>query len=283
MQGLEPTGDDDSMKDGKDVKDGSMVQSVVVAWRLLDALARSAGPMRVTELANQLEEPKAKVHRHLATMRYLGVVEQVPGSEKYRLGWKLYQMGQLTFERFDLKAVAEPYMARLRDEVHQSVMLAIPIGVEALFIANLDYVAAGLPKISGVSGTVVPPAVSTIGRIVLAYAHRKQQEQVLGQPIKAYTKHTLTDVKALRERLETIRTRLYDYGSEELTLGIASVAAPVLGADDQLLGIVSLVGSVQFILDPPSPMQIAYVQACASAISANFNSTAYNGIAKPLR
>jgi DNA-binding IclR family transcriptional regulator len=270
---LEPTGDEDTGK----------VQSVVVAWRLLDALARSAGPMRVTELANQLEEPKAKVHRHLATMRYLGVVEQVPGSEKYRLGWKLYQMGQLTFERFDLKAVAEPYMARLRDEVHQSVMLAIPIGVEALFIANLDYVAAGLPKISGVSGTVVPPAVSTIGRIVLAYAHRKQQEQVLGQPIKAYTKHTLTDVKALRERLETIRTRLYDYGSEELTLGIASVAAPVLGAEDQLLGIVSIVGSVQFILDPPSPMQIAYVQACASAISANFNSTAYNGIAKPLR
>jgi IclR family KDG regulon transcriptional repressor len=283
VQGLEPTGDDEGSKDGKDVKDGSMVQSVVVAWRLLDALARSAGPMRVTELANQLEEPKAKVHRHLATMRYLGVVEQVPGSEKYRLGWKLYQMGQLTFERFDLKAVAEPYMARLRDEVHQSVMLAIPIGVEALFIANLDYVAAGLPKISGVSGTVVPPAVSTIGRIVLAYAHRKQQEQVLSQPIKAYTKHTLTDVKTLKERLATIRTRLYDYGSEELTLGIASVAAPVLGAEDQLLGIVSLVGSVQFILDPPSPMQIAYVQACASAISASFNSTAYNGIAKPLR
>jgi IclR family KDG regulon transcriptional repressor len=106
---------------------------------------------------------------------------------------------------------------------------------------------------------------------------------VLSQPIRAYTKHTLTDVKALKERLQVIRERLYDYGSEELTLGISSAAAPVLGAENQLLGIVSIVGSVQFILDPPSPMQIAYVQACASAISGNFNSKAYEGIAKPLR
>ena len=85
------------------------------------------------------------------------------------------------------------------------------------------------------------------------------------------------------ERLELIRTRLYDYGSEELTLGIASVAAPILGAENQLLGIVSLVGSMQFILNPPSPTQTSYVQSCAMAISKEFNSTAYDGIAKPLR
>jgi len=278
MQGIESLPDEP-----RKPNEGSMVRSVVVAWTLLDALARSAGPMRVTELANQLGESKAKVHRHLATMRYLGVVEQVPGSEKYRLGWKLYQMGQLTFERFDLKAESEPYMARLRDEVHQSVLLAIPIGLESLIIANMDHIAAGLPKISGVSGTVVPPAVSTIGRIVLAYAHKKQQEQVLSQPIRAYTKHTLTDAKRLRERLQTICTRLYDYGCEELTLGIATVAAPILGSKGQLIGIVSIVGSVQFILDPPSPMQIAHVQACAAAISESFGSAAYSGIAKPLR
>jgi DNA-binding IclR family transcriptional regulator len=264
-------------------KSDSTVRSVVVSWRLLDALSRSVAPMRVTELARQLEEPKAKIHRHLSTMRGLGVVEQVPGSEKYRLGWKLYQLGQVAFERFDLKTVAEPYMARLRDEVCQSVVLAIPIGAEALLIANLDYTIAGLPKFSAVPGTVVPPAVSTTGRIILAFAHKKQQEQILSQPLKAFTKHTITKPQVLRSRLQLIRTRLYDYGSEDLTLGIATVGAPILGADEQLLGIVSIVGSVQFIHDPPSPTQISLVQSCAMAISQHFGSKAYDDIAKPIR
>ena len=265
------------------VKSDSTVRSVVVSWRLLDALSRSVAPMRVTELAKQLGEPKAKIHRHLSTMRGLGVVEQVTGSEKYRLGWKLYQLGQVAFERFDLKTVADPYMARLRDEVFQSVVLAIPIGAEALLIANLDYTTAGLPKISAVPGTVVPPAVSTTGRIILAFAHKKQQEQILSQPLKAYTKHTITKPDALRQRLQLIRQRLYDYGSEDLTLGIGTVGAPILGSDDQLLGIVSIVGSVQFILDPPSPMQISLVQSCAMSISQHFGAKAYEGVAKPFR
>lgn len=260
-----------------------MVRSVVVAWRLLDALGRSVVPMGVTELAKLLGEPKAKVHRHLTTMRHLGVVEQVPGSEKYRLGWKLYQLGQVAFEHFDLKAIAEPFMARLRDEVGQSVVLAIPTGVEALFISNLDYTAAGLPKISAVPGTIVPPAASCTGRIMLAYATTKQQAQVLSRPLKAYTKHTITDVELLKQRLEQIRARLYDYGSEELTLGIATVAAPILDAENHLLGAISIVGSVQFIHDPPTPAQIASVQGCAAAVSAQFKSTAYEGVVKPLR
>lgn len=267
-------------KTAKEPSAGSMVRSVAVACRLLDALARGAAPMRVTELAKMLGEPKAKIHRHLTTMRHLGVIEQVQSSEKYRLGWKLYQLGQAVFERFDVRTIAEPYMARLRDEVCQSVVLAVPIGVEGLFIANLDYTAAGLPKISAVPGTVVAPAVSATGRIVVAFADAKQQEKVLAQPIRAYTKHTLTNVDELRRRLALIRKRLYDYGSEELTLGIAAVAAPILNAENQLLGAVSIVGSVQFILDPPTPMQIGYVQSCAMAISAHFKSTAYDGIAK---
>jgi IclR family transcriptional regulator, KDG regulon repressor len=268
---------------GNEPKSEYMVRSVIVAWRLLETLASSVVPMRISELSKQLGEPKAKIHRHLATMRHLGIVEQVRGDEKYKVGWKLYQVGQIAFERFDLKTIAEPYMSQLRDEVRQSVALAIPIGVEALFIGNLDYIAAGQPKISTVTGSVVPAGISPLGRIVLAFAHARQQEQVLSRPLKQYTKHTLTKPTEVRARLQQIQAQLYDYGSEELTLGIASIAAPILGAQNQLLGIVSVIGSVQFILNPPAPTQISLVQACAMSISQEFNSTAYDAIAKPLR
>jgi DNA-binding IclR family transcriptional regulator len=272
------SGDDDR---AIEPKAGSTIQSVAASWRLLDLLGRSVAPMGVTELGNALHEPKAKVHRHLATLKHLGVVEQVHGGDRYRLGWKLYQLGQVAFEHFDLKAIAEPFMAQLRDDVAQSVVLAIPTGVEALFIANVDYTAAGQAKISAVSGTVVPPGVSSTGRIILAYANRKQQDQVLSGALKAYTRHSITDPLAVRARLQQIRTRLYDYADQELTLGISTVAAPILDADEQLLGVVSIVGSIQFITDPPIATQIVHVQRCAAAISKRFKSTAYDQVALP--
>jgi IclR family transcriptional regulator, KDG regulon repressor len=272
------SGDDDR---AIEPKAGSTIQSVAASWRLLDLLGRSVAPMGVTELGNALHEPKAKVHRHLATLKHLGVVEQVHGGDRYRLGWKLYQLGQVAFEHFDLKAIAEPFMAKLRDDVAQSVVLAIPTGVEALFIANVDYTAAGQAKISAVSGTVVPPGVSSTGRIILAYANRKQQDHVLSGPLKAYTRHSITDPVAVRARLQQIRTRLYDYADQELTLGISTVAAPILDADEQLLGVVSIVGSIQFITDPPVATQIVHVQRCAAAISKRFKSAAYDRVPLP--
>lgn len=258
---------------------GSTIQSVEISWKLLDLLGRSIVPTGVTELAKTLGEPKAKVHRHLATLKRLGVVEQMHGGDRYRLGWKLYQLGQIAFEHFDLKTIAEPFMAQLRDRTSQSVVLAIPTGIEALFIANVDYAAAGQPKISGVPGTVVPPGVSSTGRIILAFAKPAQQIKILEIGLKAYTRHSITDPGLIAQRLRLIRKRLYDYASEELTLGISTVAAPILDGSDRLLGVVSIVGSVQFITDPPSPTQVALVQQCAAEISVRFKSTAYEGIA----
>ncbi|HEY0938714.1 MAG TPA: IclR family transcriptional regulator [Steroidobacter sp.] len=259
-------------------KPGSTIQSVEASWRLLDLLGRSHIPTGVTELAKTLGEPKAKIHRHLTTLKRLGVVEQIHGGDRYRLGWKLYQLGQVAFEHFDLKTIAEPFMARLRDEATQSVLLAIPTGIEGLLIANVDYAAAGQPKISGVPGTVVPPGVSSTGRIILAFAKPAQQNEVLAAPLKAYTRRSITDPATIKERLQQIRERLYDYASEELTLGISTVAAPILDGNGRLLGIVSIVGSVQFIADPPSQLQIEQVQRCAAAISARFASTAYEDL-----
>jgi IclR family transcriptional regulator, KDG regulon repressor len=259
-------------------KPGSTVQSVEISWRLLDLVGRSIVPTGVTELAKTLGEPKAKVHRHLATLKRLGVVEQIHGGDRYRLGWKLYQLGQIAFEHFDLKTIAEPYMARLRDQTMQSVILAIPTGVEALFIANIDYAAAGQPKISGVPGTIVPPGVSSTGRIILAFAKRAQQAEVLATSLKAYTSHSITDPVQITQRLKLIRERLYDYASEELTLGISTVAAPILDESGRLLGVVCIVGSVQFIEDPPTKSQIEFVRQCAAGISSRFKSTAYEGV-----
>ncbi|MGD9766677.1 MAG: helix-turn-helix domain-containing protein [Pseudolabrys sp.] len=44
-----------------------MIQSVVMTGQIIEALAAAGQPMRLTALANQLGEAKAKMHRHLST------------------------------------------------------------------------------------------------------------------------------------------------------------------------------------------------------------------------
>lgn len=266
----------------KDINDnGSMVRSIAVSFKLLDTMVRAGEPMRITEIARQLGESKAKVHRHLSTLRSLGVVEQEKTSEKYRLGWKLFQLGQAAFEQFDLKTIAEPHMARLRDLTDQSAVLAVPSGGEAMIIASMDNRSSKSVRISAIPGTVAPTTSSAQGRIVLAYASKEHQDQMLNSPLTTYNKKSMANPDDVRQRLKKIRLRLYDTAIEEVMLGFSTISAPIFDTEEKLIGTVGIIGSVQHIADPPNPQQIAHVQSCAATISGVFRSQAYNGIADP--
>jgi len=255
------------------------VRSIAVAFRLLDTMVRAGEPMRITELARQLGESKAKVHRHLSTLRGLGVVEQEKTSDKYRLGWKLFQLGQAAFEQFDLKTIAEPHMVRLRELTNQSAVLAVPSDGEAMVIASMDNSSSTSLRISAVPGAIPPTTASAQGRIVLAYASEEHQEHLLSSPLTAYNKKSLTDVDEVRDRLKLIKIRLYETAIEEVMLGFSTIAAPIFDADNKLIGTVGIIGSVQYISEPPNPQQIAHVQSCAATISKAFSSNAYQGFA----
>lgn len=267
--------------DNNETSNSSMVRSIAVAFKLLDTMVRAGEPMRVTELARQLGESKAKVHRHLSTLRSLGVVEQEKTSEKYRLGWKLFQLGQAAFEQFDLKSIAEPHMARLRELTSQSAVLAVPSGGEAMVIASMDNTSATSLRISAIPGTIPPTTASAQGRIVLAYATKEHREQLLSTPLTAYNDKSLTDLVEIKKRLALIKKRLYETAIEEVMLGFSTISAPIFDADNKLIGMVGIIGSVQYIADPPAPQQIAHVQSCAATISKVFSSNAYDGIADP--
>ena len=65
----------------------SRVQSIERAFAVLGALAD--GPIGVTEVADRAELPKSTAARLLASLAREGVVEQVPGDTRYRLGPRL--------------------------------------------------------------------------------------------------------------------------------------------------------------------------------------------------
>lgn len=270
---LELSDDDDR------IQGSGVIQSVVTAAQVIEALAAAGQPVRLTALAQQLGEPKAKVHRHLSTLKFLGFVDQDSQTECYRLAPKLAHIGQAAADQLDLRRLAESYMMRLRDLTRQTVVLSLPANGDA--IANAVFDSPNLVTISVRLGYRLPSYSSAQGRITLAFSPPELQQRILSRKLQPLTPRTIVDPAQLRQRLARIREQLYEIAMDETLLGISTVAAPILDFSNKLVGVIGVVGTTQYVHDPVEPEQLQYLRACTKAISLKLNSTAYEGLKIP--
>ena len=257
------------------------LDSVAVVAQLLDELAAAPAPMGVSEIARALNQSKARIHRNLVSLKHFGLIDQDEATEKYRLGWKLFQLGERAGVQSNIRAIAAPYLKLLCESTGQSALLSIPLNGEALVIAAVD-------NDSNVSITVKPgnrplPHCSAQGRIALAYATDTQRERLLSVPLLAPTPHSLVDIHTIDLRLQRIREQLIEDAPNEALTGINVVAAPILRNTKDLIGIVAIVGSIQNIPPSPTGPMADMVRGCAAALSKQFGCNAYeeHGITIP--
>ena len=250
------------------------VEAIKVAIRMLNEMALARRAMRITELADKMGETKPRIHRHLATLKEMGLVEQEQASEKYRLGWRLFQLGEAAGAQFDLRYRAEPYLIKLRDELKQTAVLAIPINDQPMVIATAENIYARI-CVSVKPGNRPLPHCSAFGRLMLAYSSHESQQSLLSGALPSETEDSLIDRQSVLDRLPLIRQRLFDYAAGEMMVGINTVVVPVFRDDDVLAGAIGIVGSIQEIPDPPRLEQIALLQKYAEELSVQLNSSAY--------
>lgn len=251
------------------------VEAVKVAVRILDELALGQRAMGVTELADALGETKPRVHRHLSTLREMGLIEQDQSTERYRLGWRVFQLGEAAGTQFDLRSRAEPYLLRVRDELKETAVLAVPTNGQPMVIATADNVYARI-CISVKPGNRPLPHCSALGRLTLAFSPPALQDELLSSALPAETPNSMTDPDMIRKRLQLIRAQFYEVCDNEVLLGVNTVAVPIFRDGDVLAGALSIVGSIQNIPNPPRRQQVEVLQSCAAQLSTQLNSDAYD-------
>ena len=83
---------------------------------LIDCLGQAGEPVTLGHVRSALAMPKSSTHRLLSELAALGIVRHTEDG-RYSLGPRLLYWGEAAAETFDLRAIAEPTMRRLRDEV----------------------------------------------------------------------------------------------------------------------------------------------------------------------
>ncbi len=244
----------------------SRVQSIERAFAVLWALAD--GPIGVTEVADRVGLPKSTAARLLASLSREGVVEQVPGDTRYRLGPRLVTLAARIRPTRSVAALARPSLEDLAAATGEAAGLSVADG---LMVHYIDQVGGRNPvSVRDWTGSRIPLHAVPSGQVLLAHARPTFVQRYLGRPMERFTDRTLTTAEALLERMRAIRRDGYAWALEELDEGISSVAAPVADGSGEVVAALHLHGpSYRF---PPEGVETELanqVVATAARISGN--------------
>ena len=216
----------------------SSVQSVDRALTILETLARS-GEAGVTDLAAALEVHKSTAFRLVATLESHGLVEQIDGRGKYRLGIGLLRLAGATTARLDVVQEARPISRKLAADTGETVNVSVLADRSALY---LDQVAgsSALQSHNWV-GQHIPLHATANGKVLLLALDDEQQVEMLGR-MQAYTDATITTRDKLRKELAQVREQGYAVAVDELEVGLAAIAAPIHNAHGDVIASMSVSG-----------------------------------------
>lgn len=191
----------------------------------------------ISELSRELGLPKASVHRLVQALERHQFLDHNPHTRKYRVGVEAFRVGSL-FSR-PLERDAQPYMRELVENTGFTSYLSLLRNDAMVITASVE--GGGRIRYSIPVGEQLPLHSTATGKAALSML----DEDAVGTIVKRVglprrTANTTTDLRKFRAELAGVRSRGYSVNWEENTPGVASVAAPIKGAADGLVPVVSV-------------------------------------------
>jgi IclR family KDG regulon transcriptional repressor len=201
-----------------------MDTTVVKALTILEALAASASPLGVTELATRLDLSKSNVHRLLQTLAARGYV--AASDHRYAPTTRLWELGTLIVGRLEVARVAVPVMQRLVRAVDETAHLSV-----------LDMAACAVVSIHNVESSQPVRAYSRIGQRTPAHCVATGKALLAEQPLQSlmalpetlprFTPKTLVRRADLLKAIEKIRAAGYATNLGEWHAQVGGAAAVI--------------------------------------------------------
>lgn len=206
--------------------------------RALDILLcfTNARELSLTEIAGQVNLHKSTVHRLLASLEGKGFLMRDPETEKYRLGFRLWELSVHLSSSDDLGVLMLPEMERLRDLIGETVSLYVRDGLERVRIEAVQSNHA-IRRVAPV-GARMPLFVGASSKVLTAYADEAVQAQVLQEAERSMG----FDRQSYMQQLHDTRTLGFATSVEEREPGAAAIAAPVLGRGGKLVAAIAVSG-----------------------------------------
>ncbi len=182
---------------------------------------------------------KSSTSSLLGAMVAHGLLRQ--DNDKYYLGLRLYELGNKAVEQYDIKKIAHPVLAALRDDTNLTCHLGVLQGSSPIYLTKLESPQAIV--IRSWEGKRLSLHSSGLGKAIMAWLSPAEVDDLLGdEQLPRFTDTTITDVNELKKQLELIRQRGWAYDDEEDSQGVRCIAVPVFNPQGQVIAAISISG-----------------------------------------
>lgn len=214
---------------------GSTVARVL---NILTSVTEAKQPISATELAKQLNIPKASAHRLCATLEEAGFLQTRLNERGLVAGPKMQRIALNVLSQGDLHADHRAILTRLSTQIGETCNIAVPNGLDMIYY---DRVETHWPvRVQLKVGSRVPLHATASGKMYLSslpVARRKQRLNSI--ELTSYTDNTITDQNELLAQIEQIGEQGYSTDNEEYIDGMVALAVAVKDSDDHLYATLS--------------------------------------------
>lgn len=214
----------------------SLIQSVRNACVLLESL-RSLEEATLSQLARYTGFSMNQTFRLLATLEHEGYVHK-SSNKRYRLGSTLHILGQAARWPHRLIDSATPVMDDLAQLSGETILLAIPTGLERMIVAQKS--SRHSLQVHYPIGSRLPLYVGGMGIAMLSYLPHKQHD-ILAQPLQRFTEYSL-DHAGLQAEFAKIKEEGVRVSIDDYSIGEFSIAAPILDKDGTAYAAITIAG-----------------------------------------
>ncbi|OON41474.1 hypothetical protein BTJ39_05825 [Izhakiella australiensis] len=219
------------------------IKSLTKVLQVLECFSRRDANLTPAEIATRTGLPRATTHRLVSSLRDIGLLEQNGKRDTYKLGMKLFQLGNLVLHNLDLDSHARPWTAQLQLITGENTHLCIFDGAQMAYVERQTMNTSGNTMITRIEAA--PVYCTSVGKAFLAWQSEALINKIIADTLPARTPFTLTEGDALKADLALSRQRGYSLDLQENELDIHCVGAPIFGANGQVFAAISVSGPAE--------------------------------------
>ncbi len=225
-----------------------LVQSVDRTLTLLEVLSDYSDGLGITEISDLVGLHKSTVHRLLSTLIYKGYVVQDEESSKYKITFKLFELGSKKVHKLDLLKISRPYTKMLMESVNEVVHLIIREETDIVYIDKVE--ANNTISMASRIGKRNPLYCTATGKAILAFLPEDEVLKVWNSSkIVKLTKNTNIDFILFKKELQEVKKNGYAIDDEENEMGVKCVGAPIFNMSGDVVAAISVSGPITRITD----------------------------------
>lgn len=225
----------------KDAGEPGGSQSADRALSVLDLLGDTGQELGVREIARTLDLAPSIVQRMIKTLCNRGYVERGTAGQKYRVGYRAFQVGRSYLAHSDLHAVSLPELRLMAERDQVNSYLGVLRGRAIVYLEALQ--SRGPIAIVSTPGSSAPLHSTAFGKALLAELPDQEVAAMLEpEPFARLTPKTKTTLDELMRELQEVRRTGFAVSDEENIEGVFAAGAVIRDASGY--AVASLSGAV---------------------------------------